>query len=87
MVNRIIKRLFCQTRVSGSASRYFLFAATFNINGTQTATQNFGHIRNDFPTIKDLKKVVTEFNPSSNIVILSVCEVNKDEYHKFFSEQ
>jgi len=83
-----MKRLFCLCAVSGSASRYFIISATFNIEGTQTATQNFGHKRKDFPTIKDLKNVVISFHEkANNIVILSVCEVKNSEFDKFFSEQ
>ena len=77
-----------QDAVSGSASRYFIISATFNIEGTQTATQSFGHKRKDFPTIKDLKNVVISFHEkANNIVILSVCEVRVNEFDKFFSEQ
>ena len=75
--------------VSGSASRYFIFSATFNLDKYQTATQNFGHVRKvNFPTITNLKDVVRSYNDNaSNIVILSVCEVKKDEFNRFFSEQ
>lgn len=84
-----LKRLFCLCAVSGSASRYFIFASTFKLNGVETATQNFGHIRNpDFPSIKDLKVVVKSFHETAdNIVIISLTEVKKLDFKKFFSEQ
>jgi len=75
--------------VSGSASRHFIFAATFKQATYETATQNFGHVRkSNFPTITNLKDVVRSYNPNANnIVILSVCEVKGDEFKRFFSEQ
>jgi hypothetical protein len=75
--------------VSGSASRYFIFAATFELDKYKTATQNFGHVRKtNFPTITNLKDVVRLYNKDAfNIVILSVCEVKEDEFKRFFSEQ
>lgn len=51
-----LKRLFCLCAVSGSASRHFLFAATFKLDTYETATQNFGHVRKtDSPTITNYK--------------------------------
>lgn len=84
-----LKRLFCLSAVSGSASRYFLFASTFKLNTYQTATQNFGHVRkSDFPTITNLKDMVRSYHEkANNIVILSVCEVKEYEFKRFFSEQ
>ena len=73
---------------SSNFARIVTISATFNIERTQTATQNFGHKRKDFPTIKDLKNVVISFHEkANNIVILSVCEVKNNEFDKFFSEQ
>jgi len=78
-----------QTTVSGSASRYFIFAATFEVDKYKPVTQNFGHVRKtDFPTITNLKDVVRSYHQDAFIiVILSVCEVKEDEYKRFFSEQ
>lgn len=75
--------------VSGSASRHFIFSATFSLGKYKTASQNFGHTRTgDFPTISNLKDVVRSFNSEAvDIVILSVCEVKEDEFKRFFSEQ
>jgi len=82
-------KALCIYAVSGSASRYFIFAAIFNLDKYKTASQNFGHCRkNNFPTISDLKNVVRSYNENANnIVILSICEVKKDEFKRFFSEQ
>jgi hypothetical protein len=84
-----LKRLFCLCAVSSSASRHFLFAATFKLDNYETATQNFGHVRKiDFPTITNLKDVVRSYHKkASNIVILSISEVKEDEFKRFFSEQ
>jgi len=84
-----LKRLFCLCAVSSSASRHFLFAATFKLDTYETATQNFGHVRKaDFPTITNLKDVVRSYHKkANNIVILSISEVKEDEFKRFFSEQ
>lgn len=84
-----LKRHFCLCAVSGSASRHFLFAATFKLDTYETATQNFGHVRKkDFPTITNLKDVVRSYHKkANNIVILSISEVKEDDFKRFFSEQ
>ena len=84
-----LKRFFCLCTVNNSASRHFLFAATFRLSTYQTATQNFGHVRKtDFPTITNLKDVVRSYhNKATNIVIISISEVKENEFNRFFSEQ
>lgn len=91
-MKRLIQKLrkaFAIFFVSGSASRHFIFSATFSLGKYGTASQNFGHKRTDnFPTISNLKDVVRSFNSEAvDIVILSVCEVKEDEFKRFFSEQ
>ena len=91
MIKTWIKKLksLCIYDVGGSASRYFIFAAAFELDKYKAATQSFGHVRKtNFPTITNLKDVVRSYNQDAfNIVILSVCEVKEDEFKRFFSEQ
>ena len=68
-----------------------MFSATFNINGIRGFVKgfvNYAYIHNKFPSAKKLSKVVIKHEPKhcniSKIVILSICELSKKDYKKFF---
>lgn len=67
--------------------RYFIYSAIFTV-GYKTINQNFGCSRNSFPTVSDLKGLIRGFNNGvEDIVILSISEVSKKDFKRFFSEQ
>jgi hypothetical protein len=67
--------------------RHFIFSATYTI-GYKTITRNFGTIREVFLTNNQFKGIIKELNPNNelkDIVILSVCEVSKEDFETFWS--
>jgi len=66
--------------------RFFMFGATYCSNDGDLTASNFGVIRESFPKCEDLTKVVQKFNATAHkIVILSICELTKEDYEHFFS--
>lgn len=66
--------------------RHFIIAATFSDN-LRTVTRNYGIVRNNFPSASTLEKIIKRFDKNANnIVILSICEVKKEDYETFFDK-
>ncbi len=68
-------------------SRYFMFSASYELEN-KNVTMNYGTTRfNGFPKGKDLKYAVTSNDKNAaKIVILSVCELSKEDYETFFND-
>jgi hypothetical protein len=71
--------------------RYFVFSAFYNIkvdnNQKGMVHQNFGHSYHEFPSKSKLENIIKDFNKESEIsgiVILSISELNKKDYNKFW---
>lgn len=68
--------------------RYFIFSASFENARAALVIQSYGISFDEFPTMSNLKDVVKRCYESANsISILSVCEVKKADFDKFFSEK
>jgi hypothetical protein len=69
-------------------TRYFIFGAKFILASGQSKIEVFPYTKlNEFPTMFMLKLAVKTFYNAENISITSICEVEKEDYRKFWSEQ
>ena len=66
--------------------RYFMFGAVYTDSKGRTTNSNQGCGREYFPTRAELQEIISELYDDniSAVVILSICELKKKDYEKFF---
>ncbi len=78
-----------QRFLKGKELRYFIFSSVYTGERSSLISTNFGITRNSFPSNKELQEIVKsnkKDNYISNIVVLSICEVTKEDYNTFWGD-